>query len=73
METINIMPNILEHIDQAIKLLSDDKNIIQIPGSSGYFLVKTDTPEGKERKDSKEAIIVLTKEVDGINYLICRS
>lgn len=72
METINIMPNTLEQIEQAIKLLSDDKNMIQIPGNSGYFLVKANTSEGVERKNSNEALIVLEKEVDGKKYFICR-
>ncbi|MFA6524554.1 MAG: hypothetical protein WC264_03275 [Candidatus Paceibacterota bacterium] len=71
MEKLNIMPNFLTKIKETILLLSD-KNLVKINGNSGLWLVKANTPEGDERKNSEEALIVLTKEIDGVNYFICR-
>lgn len=69
MEKLNVMPGFLTQIKKAS--LSGE-NVVKIDGNSGYWLVKADTPEGKERENSKEALVVLIKEIDGVKYFICR-
>jgi len=69
MKKLNIMPEFLTQIREAIL---SDKNLVKIGGNSGLWLVKADTPEGNERKNSEEALIVFTQEIDGVNYFICR-
>lgn len=66
---LNTMPGFEGQIKEA-SLLND--NVVKIPGTSGFWLVKADTPEAKERESSPEAVVVLTKEIEGKKYLICR-
>jgi hypothetical protein len=59
-------------VSQLEKAALIGENVAKIDGTSGYWLVKADTPEAQERENSKEALIVFSREIKGQKYFICR-